>query len=185
MHGIEKKANKVDPTEAANVKAAVDAALVHQGRHAHRDARGPDDNKFAIAKFDRRHEVHDPRHLRDRREQLRSSGSCEFTAPAAVRGGRQFCAVDEATLDRPFGDPPLPPECDAPTPTRGFVVLERDLGSLRVPPFVAFVCSSILFVLGLLCLHWRERDESRRPRRPRRSRPRRPRAPAPRAGQKV
>jgi hypothetical protein len=39
------------------------------------------------------------------------------------------------------------------------VVLHRDLGSLRVPPFVAFVMSLLLFGLGLLGLHWREKDE--------------------------
>ena len=35
---------------------------------------------------------------------------------------------------------------------------ERDLGSLRVPPFVAFLAFSLLFGLTLLALHWRERD---------------------------
>ena len=40
-------------------------------------------------------------------------------------------------------------------------MLFRDLGSLRVPPFVAFAMSTILFILGLLGLHWRERDEQR------------------------
>ena len=43
-------------------------------------------------------------------------------------------------------------------------MLFRDLGSLRVPPFVAFFMSLILFVLGLLMLHWREQDEQK-PRR--------------------
>ena len=38
------------------------------------------------------------------------------------------------------------------------LVLERDLGSLRIPPFVVFLASSILFALSLLGLHWRERD---------------------------
>jgi hypothetical protein len=37
-------------------------------------------------------------------------------------------------------------------------VFERDLGSIRVPPFVTLVASSILFILCLLGLHWRERD---------------------------
>ena len=36
--------------------------------------------------------------------------------------------------------------------------LEYDLGSVRVPPFVAFLAFSALFGLGLLCLHWREKD---------------------------
>ena len=38
------------------------------------------------------------------------------------------------------------------------IVLERDLGSLRIPPLVVFIASSILFGLSLLGLHWRERD---------------------------
>jgi len=29
-----------------------------------------------------------------------------------------------------------------------------------VPPVVAFVMFSVLFALGLLALHWRERDEA-------------------------
>jgi hypothetical protein len=37
-------------------------------------------------------------------------------------------------------------------------VLEYDLGSVRLPPFVAFVLSALCFGLGLLCLHWREKD---------------------------
>jgi hypothetical protein len=39
------------------------------------------------------------------------------------------------------------------------VVLAYNYGSLRIPPLVAFLCSLILFGLGLLGLHWRERDE--------------------------
>ena len=55
--------------------------------------------------------------------------------------------------------PPIPLR-SAPTTARpGTWCSTRDLGSLRVPPFVAFVCFTILFVLGLLMLHWRERDE--------------------------
>jgi hypothetical protein len=68
----------------------------------------------------------------------------------------QFCEV--AKVEQPFGLPPLPPEC-APNGKEGFVILKRDLGSLRVPPFVAFFAFLTLFVLGLLALHWREKDE--------------------------
>ena len=52
------------------------------------------------------------------------------------------------------------PECSTEEgATKGYVVLQRDLGSLRVPAFVAFFISSILFGLGLLSLHWREKDQ--------------------------
>ncbi|MFO7589279.1 MAG: hypothetical protein R6X23_00060, partial [Acidimicrobiia bacterium] len=40
------------------------------------------------------------------------------------------------------------------------LVLQRDLGSLRVPPTVSLVSSILLFALGLLALHWREKDEA-------------------------
>ena len=69
----------------------------------------------------------------------------------------QFCTNRE--VETLSGLPPPPPECvDG---EGGFVVLERDLGSLRLPPFLAFVGSSILFGLGLLGLHWYERDRQR------------------------
>jgi len=68
-----------------------------------------------------------------------------------------FCAVAPDTL--PFGLPPPKPTCDTAHPKTGYVVLAYDYGSLRFPPFVAFIASVILFGLGLLGLHWRERDE--------------------------
>ena len=53
---------------------------------------------------------------------------------------------------------PIPaPTCDAAQqPTT--IVLEKDLGSVRFPPFMTMVASAILFALSLLGLHWRERD---------------------------
>lgn len=69
----------------------------------------------------------------------------------------QYCAVVPSNL--PFGVPPPAPVCDTSSPKNGFVVLKRDFGSLRIPPFVTFVISVILFSLGLLALHWREKDE--------------------------
>lgn len=38
-------------------------------------------------------------------------------------------------------------------------VLEHDLGSMKLPPLMYFLASLVLFVLSLLGLHWRERDE--------------------------
>jgi hypothetical protein len=69
----------------------------------------------------------------------------------------QFCAVPPSNL--PFGVPPPAPTCDKTSTKNGFVVLKRDFGSLRIPPVVTFVISVILFSLGLLALHWREKDE--------------------------
>ena len=64
----------------------------------------------------------------------------------------------------PFGVPPPKPVCDPTSDKNGFVILTRDLGQLRLPPIIALICSSILFGLGLLGLHWRERDEAERAR---------------------
>ena len=68
-----------------------------------------------------------------------------------------ICPVDQEALVVPFGEKPPTPKCDKGKPINS-VVFERDLGSVRVPPFVALVGSSILFILCLLGLHWRERD---------------------------
>ena len=38
------------------------------------------------------------------------------------------------------------------------MVLEYNLGDVRFPPIVAFTSSVILFALGLLSLHWYEKD---------------------------
>jgi hypothetical protein len=72
----------------------------------------------------------------------------------------QFCKVytnDELLV--PFGTVPPPPKCKPNDPANGFLVLKRDLGSVRIPPIVAWISSILLFCLGLLALHWRERDE--------------------------
>jgi DNA-binding transcriptional regulator YiaG len=71
----------------------------------------------------------------------------------------EFCEVTPPEDTVPFGVAPPPPECIEGSENNGFLVLQRDLGSLRVPPIVAFVASALLFGLGLLALHWREKDE--------------------------
>ena len=62
-----------------------------------------------------------------------------------------------APAEVPYGAKPPVPKCDPEGGTQ-LLVLRRDLGSLRVPPFVAFIAFSLLFGLTLLALHWRERD---------------------------
>ncbi len=71
----------------------------------------------------------------------------------------EFCEVTPPEETVPFGVAPPAPECIEGSENNGFLVLSRDLGSLRVPPIVAFVASLLLFGLGLLALHWREKDE--------------------------
>jgi hypothetical protein len=54
----------------------------------------------------------------------------------------------------------LPPECASGADAqRGFVVAKFDYGTERLPPFLVIVITAILFGLGLLALHWREKDQ--------------------------
>lgn len=68
-----------------------------------------------------------------------------------------LCPIDREAQEVPFGDPIPEPTCD-PDKQATTIVLEKDLGSLRFPPFMVMVSSGILFALFLLGLHWRERD---------------------------
>jgi hypothetical protein len=150
---IEQRGKKVDPVEAANVKAAVDEALVTKVANA-AEPLEEGDNEFA--RFDEvtnylvtnTYEVggSDPEFL-----------NFEFTHQpeyAVV----QFCEAETPAVE--FGRPPAEAECVAGSDKSGFVVLEQNLGSLRLPPIVAFISSILLFGLGLLALHWREKDEA-------------------------
>jgi hypothetical protein len=158
VHNIQSPANKVDTTEASNVKAAVDAALVPKVQTPTTPV-GPNDNRFAIADFTdvTKYLVSDTWEIGGSNPQF---WKLQFTHDPHYAVAK-FCQVKAAPVDRPIVLPPLPPECD-PGGQQGYVILKRDLGSLRVPPFIAFGMSLILFVLGLLMLHWRERDEMER-----------------------
>jgi hypothetical protein len=68
-----------------------------------------------------------------------------------------LCPIDIEAQQVPFGDPIPEPTCD-PDKQATTIVLEKDLGSLRFPPFMVMVSSGIMFALFLLGLHWRERD---------------------------
>jgi hypothetical protein len=155
VHGIQKKQNRVDPTEAANVKAAVDAVLVPKEATPTAPL-GPHDNDFAIDAFTdvTKYMILNTFEVGGSNPRFWKLGFSHDPKYAVA----QFCQIKVAPATRPSVLPPIPPECD-PNGETGFVVLSRDLGSLRVPPFVAFCMFSILFVLGLLMLHWREKDE--------------------------
>jgi hypothetical protein len=151
VRDIASKKNKVDTTEASNVKAAVDAAIVTKVATPTLEVK-PEDNRFA--KFDSvtNYMVLETYEIGGSNPQFWKGQFSHTPHYAAV----QFCEVQQ--VEQPFGLPPLPPQCD-PKGQQGYVILQRDLGSLRVPPFVAWGMSIILFGLGLLMLHWRERDE--------------------------
>ena len=155
VHGIKQKKNVAEATEASNVKAAVDAALVTKVSTPTVEYT-PNDNRFAKFQDVTKYEVLQTWEIGGSSPKF-WKGQFTHTPEYAVV---QFCEVTDTSQSQPFGLPPLPPECStAQGAQTGYVVLTRDLGSLRVPPIVAFFISLILFGLGLLALHWREKDE--------------------------
>jgi hypothetical protein len=155
VHDIKQKKFVAEATEAANVKAAVDAALVTKVSTPTVKYTA-NDNRFAKFQDVTQFMVLQTWTLGGSNPHF-WKGEFTHTPEYAVV---QFCQVQE--VEQPFGLPPLPPQCDnSADANAGYVVLFRDLGSLRVPPFVAFGMSAILFILGLFGLHWRERDEQK------------------------
>ena len=120
VHGIQKKANRVDPTEAANVKAAVDAVLVPKVATPTAPL-GPHDNDFAIPAFTdvTKYLILNTYEVGGSRPQF---WKLQFTHDP-LYAVAQFCEVKAAPQDRPSVLPPLPPEC-APDGETGFVVLQ-------------------------------------------------------------
>jgi hypothetical protein len=150
VHGAVKKSNKASATDASNVAAAVDAALITKVGTPTVTVT-PNDNRFA--KFDAITDF-----------MILETYSVGGSNPSWYKGELnhstkyaiiEYCAVKPQT--QTFGLPPLPPECA--NDQRGFVVAQFDYGTLRLPPFVVLVISAILFGVGLLALHWREKDE--------------------------
>ncbi|MBM3691905.1 MAG: hypothetical protein FJW77_01180 [Actinobacteria bacterium] len=155
VRNIEADGVEVDAVEAANVKAAVDEGLVTKEDTATKTYT-EEENKFAIYS-----DV--TKYLTPKTWEIGGSNPSwldgEFThAPkyAVV----EFCGV--APNRQPFGVAPDKPTCAAAgTPEakdNGYVVLEYNLGDVRLPPIIAFVSSLILFVLSLALFGWYERD---------------------------
>ena len=154
---IVKKGHKVNAIEAANVKAAVDENLVQiqalpsAGQKAAEEA--------ANQKFGRFQVVTDYKVVNTYETGGGKPNPLDFEIThKPLFAVVQFCEVEQPDL--PFGvAPPKVLPCKPDSTKSGFLVLERDLGSLRVPPVVAWISAILLFCLGLLGLHWRERDE--------------------------
>jgi len=156
VRDIAKKENKASQTDASNVLAAVDAALVTK-QSTPTVTVTPNDNRFA--KFDdvTQFMVLQTYTLGGSNPQFWKGQFNHSTKYAVV----EYCKT--ATQTQTFGLPPLPPECASGADAqRGFVVVKFDYGTLRLPPFVVIVITAILFGLGLLALHWREKDEMER-----------------------
>jgi hypothetical protein len=144
--------DKVGTIEASNVKAEVDERLVTIQPTAVEKPTA-EDNEFA--KFDEvtEYETVNTYEVGGSDPEFLDFQLTHKPLFAVV----EVCAVQP--VETPFGVPPPEPECDPTSDKNGFLILERDLGQLRLPPILALVCSSVLFGLGLLSLHWRERDE--------------------------
>ena len=155
VQNIEQDGHKVDAIEQANVKAAVDEALITKVSNAI-ETFTPEDNTFAL--YDA---VTDYLVLSTFEVGGSNPSWLDFQFRHTPRYAVvQFCGVAPNTAV--FGTAPDTPEC-APDGSdeaahNGFVVLEYNLGDVKFPPLVAFASATLLFVLGLLMLHWWEKD---------------------------
>jgi hypothetical protein len=153
VRNIATKQNKASQTDASNVLAAVDAALITK-QSTPTVTVTPNDNRFA--KFDdvTQFMVLETYSIGGSNPQFWKGEVNHSTKYAVI----EYCKTADQT--QTFGLPPLPPECaSGADELRGFVVAKFDYGTLRLPPFLVIVISAILFGLGLLALHWREKDE--------------------------
>jgi hypothetical protein len=152
---IRTNGHKATANDASNTKATADAALITKVSTPTAPVT-PAENKYAQFGDVTQYEIVHTYTIGGSKPQFWKF-QLHHTPKFAVA---EYCGVVQAPPNRPFGLPPLKPTCatgaDAKT---GFLVMEYDLGSLRVPPFVIFVTTATLFGLGLLCLHWREKDE--------------------------
>jgi hypothetical protein len=155
VQNIEEDGDKVDAIEQANVKAAVDEGLVTKVSNAVEEV-GPDDNEFAL--YDT---VTDYLVVSTFEVGGSNPSWLDFQFTHSPRYAvAQFCGVAPNT--QPFGVAPDTPSCAVDgsdeAKDNGFVVLEYNLGDVKFPPIVAFASATLLFVLGLLMLHWWEKD---------------------------
>lgn len=74
----------------------------------------------------------------------------------------QYAAASYCQLDKIKSQTAFRSTCDT-SPGAAvnskILILEKDLGSLRQPPLFLFLGSSVLLVIFLLSLHWREKDQ--------------------------
>ena len=162
---VDKEGHTADASAITNLKAAVDTNLIINKNELTGEILSGAEGKYAI--------YTDATGYIVQKNQLTGGGEIFSQFDVSTGGGFPWvhaslhkplygvitlCKTDPSlsATEVPFGEKPPAPKCaDA---NRQVLVLERDLGSLRVPPFVTFLASVILFGLSLLALHWRERD---------------------------
>ncbi len=156
VRDIESKGRKVGAVEAANVKASVDENLVRV--EALPGEQQSADEQARAARFAKFGEVTDYKVVTT----YELGGSKPNPLDLELTHTPLYAVVQFCEVTKPettFGLAPPEPECNDNSDSNGFLILERDLGSLRIPPIVAWVSAVLMFCLGLLALHWRERDE--------------------------
>ncbi len=156
--------NEADIAEMTNVKASVDQALVNTSETGAISEEVGTTARFAVYESASDYIVKDVYETGGGTifSQVDVSTSSDWpwlhvSLHEPLYAMADLCPVDSSKMIVPFGDPIPPPVCDK---SKGIdsLVFVRDLGSMRMPPFVAFLASGTLFALFLLGLHWRERD---------------------------
>jgi len=153
VRNIEKTGRVADTIEASNVKSFVDAELVKVSLPANQPP-GP------TQRFARFEDV--TKYIDQKTYEIGGSKPSFLNFQfrhQPLYAAVQFCAVEPVdTTQYPFGVAPPKPVCDSSSPQNGFMILKRDLGSVRQPPVIAFFSALILFGLGMLGLYWYEKD---------------------------
>ena len=155
IRNLDEVGRKVGATQEADIKAAVDEVLIREEEIAAEGPLDPNDNKYAKFSLVTEFKVLQTRQVGGSKPNPLDFELTHTPLYAVV----EYCQLVEDTTTFGLAPPKNPPCSQADDAERAFLVLERDLGSVRVPPIVAFVGSLLLFGLGLLALHWRERDE--------------------------
>jgi hypothetical protein len=153
---IEERGDRISTADLANVRPAVDAALLIPEANAV-DEHGEPIEASEFASFNESSEfILGEQDLRA----FEIGGGTKYVFWHHPRyAAVEFCTAAEA---EPAADGTVPPaECDPLVETQ-WMILERDLGSIRQPPVFYSIAFVILFALTLLGLHWYEKDQRAR-----------------------
>jgi hypothetical protein len=155
VRDLDRDGRKVGATAEADIKAAVDDALVTQEEIKAEGKLPKSENKYAVFS-----QVTEFKVLKTREVGGSAPNPLDFELThKPLYAVIEFCEMVPDTTVFGAVPPKSRPCATGDDAQRGFLVIERDLGSVRVPPIVAFIACVLLFGLGLLLLHWRERDE--------------------------
>jgi hypothetical protein len=146
---IDTGGKKANETEAGDIKAVSDTALTTEG------------SDFQTFQRSDQYIVLDTKVIGGGRTGLLNLKHRPLFATLKIQGVKEHttCATPPAKQEPgciPFGQPPPTPEADPAKPVK-VVVLERNLGSIRLPQYLTVLGSGLLFGLCLLSMHRMER----------------------------